>query len=156
MLSRLQVALDKAAKAGTAARLPVYLTEFGIQSRPDKIQGVRFAKQAAYLSIAEHMAYVNPRVSSFSQYLMTDDNQRASQLNRYAGFESGLRTTSGKKKPAYKVFRLPLAVESYGGSDVLWGLVRLNRRRSVTIVIDPPGGGAPASWRTVSTTASGV
>ena len=74
-----------------------------------------FAKQAAYMAIAEHMAYVNPRVASFSQYLMSDDPPRASELNKYAGFESGLRTNKGKKKPAYRAFRLPLAVEDYGG-----------------------------------------
>ena len=73
------------------------------------------------------MAYVNPRVRSFSQYLMSDDRPRASALNKYAGFESGLRTNKGKKKPAYKAFRLPLAVESYGRTDVLWGLVRQYR-----------------------------
>ena len=129
VLSRLERALDRAGKAGALPRgLPIYLTEFGIQSRPDRIQGVSFAKQAAYLSIAEHMAYVNPRVRSFSQYLMSDDRPRASALNKYAGFESGLRTNKGKKKPAYKAFRLPLAVENYGRTDVLWGLVRQYRQ----------------------------
>ncbi len=158
VLSRLVVALDKAGKAKALPRgLPVYLTEFGIQSRPDRIQGVTFAKQAAYLSIAEHMAYVNPRVRSFSQYLMSDDPQRASELNRYAGFESGLRTNKGKKKPAYKAFRLPLAVESYGRSDVLWGLVRQHRAATkVTIEIDPPGKKGFRKLRTVSATGSGV
>ena len=51
----------------------MHLTEFGIQSTPDKISGVSLSKQAAYLAIAEHMAYVNPRVAAFSQYLMSDD-----------------------------------------------------------------------------------
>ena len=109
--------------------LPVYLTEFGIQSRPDRVQGVTFPKQAAYLSIAEHMAYVNPRVRSFSQYLMSDDRPRASALNKYAGFESGLRTNKGRKKPAYKAFRLPLAVENYGRTDVLGGSCASTARR---------------------------
>jgi hypothetical protein len=158
VLSRLERALDRAGKAGALPRgLPVYLTEFGIQSRPDRIQGVTFAKQAAYLSIAEHMAYVNPRVRSFSQYLMSDDKPRASQLNRYAGFESGLRTSKGRKKPAYKAFRLPLAVENYGRSDVLWGLVRPYRQATtVRIEVDPAG---KKGWRKladVRTTGTGV
>jgi hypothetical protein len=158
VLSRLTVALDKAGKAKALPRgLPIYLTEFGIQSRPDRIQGVSFAKQAAYLSIAEHMAYVNPRVRSFSQYLMADDPKRASELNPYAGFESGLRTSKGKKKPAYKAFRLPLAVENYGASDVLWGLVRQNRAKTaVTIQVDPPGKRKWRTLRTVATTGTGV
>ncbi len=158
VLSRLTRALDRAGRARALRRgLPIYLTEFGIQSRPDKIQGVSFPKQAAYLSVAEHMAYVNPRVRSFSQYLMSDDNPRASALNRYAGFESGLRTRKGKKKPAYKAFRLPLAVESYGRSDVLWGLVRpLRERTSVTIEVDPRGKRGFRRLKTLRTTSTGV
>ena len=158
VLSRLTTALDRAGKAGALPRgLPIYLTEFGIQSRPDRIQGVTFPKQAAYLSIAEHMAYVNPRVRSFSQYLMRDDRPRASALNKYAGFESGLRTSKGSKKPAYKAFRLPLAVENYGRTDVLWGLVRQYRQATtVRIEVDPKG---KKGWRKladVKTTGTGV
>ena len=114
VLSRLTSALDKAAKAGALPKnLPVHLTEFGIQSTPDKVSGVSLAKQAAYLAIAEHMAYVNPRVAAFSQYLMSDDPPRSDGY-RYGGFESGLRSADGKPKPAYEGFRLPLAVEVYG------------------------------------------
>src|SRR5215208_2746222 len=158
VLSRLTRALDRAARAKMLPRhLPIYLTEFGIQSRPDRIQGVSFARQAAYLAVAEHMAYVNPRVRSFSQYLMSDDPPRKSKFNRYAGFESGLRTSKGKKKPAYKAFRLPLAVESYGASDVLWGLVRQYRRATaVTIEVDPEGKKGWRKLRTVKTTGTGV
>jgi hypothetical protein len=158
VLSRLTVALDRAGRAGALPRgLPIHLTEFGIQSRPDRIQGVSFPKQAAYLAVAEHMAYVNPRVRSFSQYLMTDDNPRASRFNRYAGFESGLRTRTGAKKPAYRGFRLPLAVENYGRSDVLWGLVRpLRERTTVTIQVNPRGRRGWRTLRTLQTTSTGV
>ena len=158
VLSRLTRALDRAARARMLPRhLPVYLTEFGIQSRPDRIQGVSFAKQSAYLGIAEHMAYVNPRVRSYSQYLMSDDPPRRSKFNRYAGFESGLRTSKGSKKPAYKAFRLPLAIETYGPSDVLWGLVRPYRQATtVTIQVDPKGKKGWRKLRTVKTTGTGV
>ena len=46
---------------------------------------------------------------------MSDDPPRADGY-RYAGFESGLRSADGKPKPAYEGFRLPLAVEIYGGT----------------------------------------
>src|SRR3954447_1974977 len=47
VLPRLVTALDKAAKAGAIpAHLPVYLTEFGIQTTPDKISGVSLERQA--------------------------------------------------------------------------------------------------------------
>ena len=88
---------------------------------------------------------------------MTDDKPRKSKFNRYAGFESGLRTSKGKKKPAYKAFRLPLAVESYGVSDVLWGIVRQYRQATtVTIEVDPKGKKGWRKLRTVKTTATGV
>jgi len=125
-LDRLVAALDKAARAGAIARhMPIYLTEFGIQSKPDTIAGVGLRRQAEYLAISERIAYANPRVAAFSQYLLRDDQPRkGSRLERYSGFETGLRTSSGRKKPAYRGFILPLAVKQYGSSDVLWGRVR--------------------------------
>ncbi len=81
VLSRLTTAIDKAADAGALPKhLPVYLTEFGIQSTPDKVSGVSLAKQAAYMAISEHIAYVNPRVAAFSQYLLSDDPPRVGGL----------------------------------------------------------------------------
>ena len=53
--------------------MPIYLTEFGVNSKPNKFEGVSAAKQAEYDAIAEHMAYSNPRVAAFSQYLFKDD-----------------------------------------------------------------------------------
>jgi cellulase (glycosyl hydrolase family 5) len=125
-LGRLTGALDKAAKAGAiASGRGIYLTEFGIQSHPDKIAGVSFERQAEYTAIAEHIAYANPRVKAFSQYLLRDDQPRpGNKLERFSGFETGLRTSKGKKKPSYNAFILPLAATRYGSRDVLWGRVR--------------------------------
>ncbi len=125
-LSRLVEALNRAARAGViASRRTIYLTEFGIQSKPDPIAGVSLRRQAEYLAISERIAYANPRVAAFSQYLMLDDQPRGgSRLQRYSGFETGLKTSNGKRKPAYDGFILPLAVKQYGSNDVLWGRVR--------------------------------
>src|SRR5262249_53563961 len=74
VLSRLTTALDKAAKAGAVtSKLPIYLTEFGIESTPDPIRGVSLARQSDYRSTSERMAYDNKRVVAFSQYLLRDD-----------------------------------------------------------------------------------
>jgi hypothetical protein len=124
VLGRLTTALDRAARAGALRkRLGIYLTEFGIQSEPDPIAGVSLARQAEYIGIAERIAYAHPRVRSFSQYLLADDEPRAgvSRLQRYSGFESGLRFSDGRIKPAYDAFRLPLAVQKSGA---VWGRVR--------------------------------
>jgi hypothetical protein len=159
VLARLTRALDRAARAGAVRPgLPIYLTEFGIQSTPDPIVGVSLARQAEFLGIAEHIAYVNPRVKAFSQYLMRDDTpRRGSSAARYSGFESGLRRSDGRPKPAYDAFRLPLAAESYGGSDVLWGRVRPNAAKiTVTILASPAPGKPFAELRTIATNHRGV
>jgi hypothetical protein len=125
-LGRLTAALDKAARAGAiASGRGIYLTEFGIQSEPDPFAGVSLARQAEYTAMSEHIAYANPRVKAFSQYLLRDDQPRkGARSQRYSGFETGLRTSKGKKKPAYNGFILPLTATRYGSRDVLWGRVR--------------------------------
>jgi hypothetical protein len=123
VLARLTTALDRARKAGALTkRLPIYLTEFGIQSTPDTQSGVSLAKQVEYRAIAERIAYGNPRVAAFSQYLLRDSNPTGPK--QYGGFESGLRFADGKPKPSLPAFRLPLAAERRGSRVSLWGLVR--------------------------------
>jgi hypothetical protein len=123
VLPRLVKALDRAATAGALPRrLPVFVTEFGVQSYPDRRSGVPLAQQSDYRSIAEHIAYRNARVTSFSQYLMRDDDPRG---GAFGAFESGLVLFTGKPKPALEGFRLPLVVLPGRGARVtLWGLVR--------------------------------
>ena len=123
VLSRLTTALDRAQKAGAiTSRLPIYLTEFGIQSTPDTQSGVSLAKQVEYRAISERIAYANPRVAAFSQYLLRDSDPTGPK--QYGGFESGLRFADGRLKPSLPAFRLPLAVEHSGTKAAIWGLVR--------------------------------
>jgi hypothetical protein len=126
VIGRLVTALDRAARAGAVNRLPISLTEFGVQSFPDKIAGVSLALQADYRSIAERLAYGNPHIVAFSQYLLRDDPPvpGAKGPARYAGFESGLRTHAGKAKPSLRSFPLPLAAFRRGSKVSLWGMVR--------------------------------
>lgn len=120
-LSRLTAALDRAAGAGALpAHLPVYITEFGIMSKPNVYQGVPVAEQAEWDAISERIAYLNPRVASFSQYLLKDDPIR----RRSVGFQTGLVYATGKPKPLLKGFAVPLVVMRHGGAYSLWGLVR--------------------------------
>ncbi len=120
-LSKLTGALDRAARAGTLpAHLPVYITEFGIMSKPNRYQGVSAAKQAEWDAVSEWIAYRNPRVASFSQYLLKDDPVR----RRSVGFQTGLIYATGKAKPLLKGFAVPLVVRHHGGGYALWGLVR--------------------------------
>jgi hypothetical protein len=126
VLSRLSSALDRAASAGALrSGLPVYLTEFGIQSVPDPYYGVSLAQQAEFVAIAEKIAYYNRRVRFFSQYLLRDDVPRPGSLaQRYGGFESGLEFASGARKLSYSGWPVPLVVSRAGARVSLWGLAR--------------------------------
>lgn len=128
VLDRATTALDRAARAGALPRrLPIFITEFGVQSYPDKRVGVPLATQSDYRSIAEYIAYRNPRVRMFSQYLLLDDEDTTGGY-RYGAFESGLfLRRNGKPKPALRSFRLPLVVTPNRRARTratLWGLVR--------------------------------
>jgi hypothetical protein len=129
VLSRLTRALDRAGRAGAIRRgMPIWLTEFGIQSTPDRFLGVSLAKQVEYRAMAERLAYGNRRVRAFSQYLLTDDNPiegARTAAQRYGGFESGLRFATGRAKPSLNGFRLPAAALRDGRTRVsLWGMAR--------------------------------
>src|SRR5690348_6966265 len=116
--------------------MPIYLAEFGIQSKPDPYYGVSGARQAEYRAIAERIAYNNGRVRAFSQYCLRDDLPRKGRpYIRYGGFESGLRHSWGRKKKAYNGFMLPLVADRTSRRRVsLWGLVRpAHGRTGVTV-----------------------
>jgi hypothetical protein len=157
VLPRLVRALDRAGRTGRLPRgLGIYLTQFGIQSHPDEESGVPLERQPADYAIAEHIAYVTRRVALFSQYLMRDDAPRPDGY-AFRGFESGLRQSDGRAKPAYRAFANPLAVERYGRSDVLWGLIRPQRAATrVEIQVRRPGSSRWRILRRLTTTATGV
>jgi hypothetical protein len=161
VLSRLTGALDKAAKAGVVNRsLPIYLTEFGIQSTPDPVYGVSLQRQAEYRSYSERIAFDNPRVKAFSQYLLTDDEvDAAGPGTKYGGFESGLRTSTGKAKPSLDGFRLPLVAKRSGSSAKvsLWGLVRPAKGATKVVVQQrSTHSGTFTTLKTVTTNARGA
>ncbi|MEK6251199.1 MAG: hypothetical protein AABM43_04510 [Actinomycetota bacterium] len=121
-MDRLVHALRLAARAGaTVQRLPVYVTEYGIESYPQGGFGVSPQRQAEYLGIAEYLLYRNPWVSSFAQYLL-DDDRNPSQL---LSFQTGLRFANGFPKPSYDAFPIALVARQRKNVwDEIWGHVR--------------------------------
>jgi hypothetical protein len=113
VLGRLETALDRAGRR----RLPVWITEYGVQSTPDTQLGVPLAQQAEFRSISERILRADPRVAATAQYLLTDDPA-------LSGFQSGLLTAGGRAKPSLDEFRTPLTVRRQGSTALLWGLVR--------------------------------
>ena len=118
-IGRLVHALGKAARAGaTRGRLALYMTEYGVQSRPGDL-GVSPKRQAAYLAISEYLAWRDPRIRSYGQYLLRDDPPRYE-----FAFTTGLRFHSGRPKPSLRAFPLTLVARRRGGHVLLWGHVR--------------------------------
>ena len=102
------------------SRLPLWLTEFGVQTDPpDFLFGAPIRRVPAYLGMSERIAMRNRRVYSYSQYPLVDDRTTS-------GFQSGLRFANGKTKPGiYQEYKLPIFVTRTSRSGVdFWGGVR--------------------------------
>jgi hypothetical protein len=123
---------------------PLWLTEYGYQTNPpDRLLGVSYAKQAAYIGQSALRVWQQRGVTVLIQFLVRDEPS-------IGGWQSGLFTAGGTAKLAYHAFALPLAQVSRHGSRVeLWGQVR-------------PGSGARAyalqratthGWATIGGTA---
>jgi hypothetical protein len=77
----------------------IWLTEYGYQTRPpDLTFGVSWALQAKYLAQAYAIARAHPRIDMMLWFLLRDED-------RIDGWQSGLLTTTGKRKPAFEAFR---------------------------------------------------
>ncbi len=161
VLSRLTSALQKAEAAhALPAHMPIYLTEFGIQSYPNPELGVSLPKQAEYDAIAEKIAWENPRVAAFSQYLLRDDplggKAGASVHGGYVGFQTGLETVNGTHKPLYFGFPIPLVVSKRGHGYSLWGLVRpAEGATTLKVLVQPKGSKSYRTLESVHTNALG-
>jgi hypothetical protein len=103
--------------------VPLFLTEFGYQSKPDDPLGVSRAQQGAYLNQAEWIAWRNRDVRTLAQFLLDDDDPPAGRT-----FQSGLRTNAGARKAAWSAYRFPIHIARptvrRGQRLRVWGLPR--------------------------------
>jgi len=131
-IGRVEKALDRVAKTRRIPRgLPIYSTEFGIQTDPPDCVGfgAPISKQAAIINEAEYDSYVSRRVKTYSQYLLIDDpvlTQFEPGTNeRYGRFQTGLLwgqnavrcespgvkfTYGTPKQPTFNAFQTPIYV----------------------------------------------
>jgi hypothetical protein len=78
---------------------PLWITEYGYQTNPpDPLFGVSLAKQARYLTEAFGIARANPRIQMMLWFLLVDERP-------LSGWQSGLITASGTKKPSFAAFQ---------------------------------------------------
>lgn len=114
-----------------AAGLPILLTEFGYESNPpDTRNGIPLLKQAHYNTLAEFMAYNDPRVKGTTQFLVRDGAPvtrypKGSRLYWFT-YQSGLYNLRGRAKPAAFAYAFPFLVFNPGvpGMTGFWGQLR--------------------------------
>ena len=120
-------------KMQTKRGVPLYLTEYGYQTKPDPFVArvVTFARQAAWINQAEYMAYRNRNVRTISQFLLVDDGPLPGEKNprvAWRTFQSGLQLLSGKRKPSYKAYVTPIHLTKTrvrrGFSTRVFGMLR--------------------------------
>jgi len=79
----------------------LWITEYGYQTNPpDRLFGVTFAQQSRYLTQAYEIAKRHPRIDMFLWFLLRDERRLAGN-----GWESGLLTAAGAKKPSFAAFQ---------------------------------------------------
>jgi len=96
-LGNIQTLIDQVTKY--YGNKPIWITEYGWQTKPpDPYAGVSWSKQSSYLTQAFAIARKNPRIQLMLWFLLRDEPN-------IAGWQSGLETVTGQKKPAYSAFQ---------------------------------------------------
>jgi putative glycosyl hydrolase len=80
-------------------RKPIWITEYGYQTRPDRLFAVSYGNQARYLTQAYAIARRTPQIALMIWFMLKDDT------NLTIGWQSGLTTARGAKKPSFNAFR---------------------------------------------------
>ena len=157
-IGRLTGTLDRARRKWRArSRWPIWITEYGYETSDPKF-GVSPSRQARWLGRAEYLAYRNPRIVAFTQFLLADDAPRTQypedDQRRWTTWQSGLFDWEGRPKPALEAFKRSVHVtptRARGAARVrVFGVYR------------PPASGLTAAvqvrrgdgdWRTLRTAA---
>jgi hypothetical protein len=152
--------LDHAQRVyGSHTKFSIYNDEFAyITHPPNKGRYVSPKTAAYYENWTEYLSWRSHRIASTAQYLLYDPP--FSPLLPQGGFASGLLTTSGRKKPAYDAYRLPLYLPNttarIGHSLEVWGCARPApefSRESVQVQF-APGHGSFKTIKTIKITSS--
>jgi hypothetical protein len=152
-LARLRATVDALARRGKLPRhLPIWITEYGVQTKPpDPIFGAPLKRAASFMDESEWIAFRNPRVASYSQYTLYDDPPRAgSGPLRWSSWQAGIYFANGKRKRyVFDEFRLPVYVRKLGGNRVeIFGGRRIPGE-TATVEAKAPGG----SYRSIGSVA---
>ena len=118
-LDRLSTLLSNLVRMGRVNRriANLYLTEFGYETNPpDPQKPFGLAQQARFINWAEYLAWKNPRVRTWPQFLLRDlgvvnADKVARGARPHTDWQSGLLFRDGTPKPAATSFKLALFVD---------------------------------------------
>jgi hypothetical protein len=117
-LDRLTTLLSALLTRGRLAQpLPLYITEYGYETNPPDPRGHTPQDVARYLGQATYLAWRQPEVRMFAQFLLEDigpdTSKPAGSAARWADYQTGLYRDDGDaKNPVIQGFRLPFFVEN--------------------------------------------
>ena len=79
----------------------LWITEYGYQTAPERVPFFRVTnrEQSRYMAQAWSIAKRHPRIDMFLWFMLRDDR------NLSLGWQSGLMTAGGSRKPAFNTFR---------------------------------------------------
>ncbi len=119
---RLERTLDRIQRIyGSRTRFAIWNTEYGYRTRPpDPHAKINQATAAYYMNWAEYLSWRQPRMVSYSQYLLYDPAD--------GFFASGLLSAAGRPKATFYAFRMPLFLPVTSARRArrleVWGCVR--------------------------------
>jgi hypothetical protein len=116
-------------------KLGVYLTEFGVTTRPpDHKFGVSLSRQAQYLNEVDYLAYKRPWIKSVSQFQLADDTNLGTHT-----FQTGLTFGDGRAKQSFGAYRTPIFVVKKRRRVEIFGQARPGGSRTVQIQFKKKG-----------------
>ncbi|MTD43117.1 hypothetical protein GKE82_02040 [Conexibacter sp. W3-3-2] len=154
-LPKLIDTLDRLVRAGRLSRglRDVWITEYGYETNPPaRTTTFGLDDQARFLPWAEYLAWRQPRVRAFAQFLLRDlppaaSVQGQSDRRAFGQWESGLLFADGTDKPAAAAFAAGLFVrpaDRTGRRLAVWGRLRTGTGlRTVVLEARAPRG----TWR---------
>jgi hypothetical protein len=131
---------------------PIWITEYGYEtSPPDRVFGVGWKKQAAYLREAYGIARRNPRIEMLLWFLARDEE-------RATGWQSGFVSAGGRRKPSFYEFQT-LAGAARKRQLALVRTVRREQTKDLAELLRGtvgPDGESPRSWLPVGPMLAGA
>jgi hypothetical protein len=130
-------------------KLPVFITEFGVTTRPPDVKfGVPLNRQAQYLNLVDFLAFKRPWIKSVSQFQLVDDRGLAER----GTFQTGLIFRTGVLKPSFQAYRIPIFVLRRKAGVTVFGQVRPIRIGVTPPTIEIQNRQRGQDWKTVAST----